>query len=358
MKKTLFALSVLILAAVGPARGVRAGTPPLFSPEPPEAGAAALVETYLPLLASGQFDQALTLNDLRGMRQYLLDRRLSELKTKNPELTPENIEQMSVQIQINDLNPSRLEQILRDVMIESAFEGMTWSVRGYAPAPEGIEGYLASIDAKTADGKEKPILLGIKKLGEQWMVAPEVIEQLTGRQPVVRMLPNLTPPGEVAAAVDVFWKHWQAAEMNEVYEMLGPEYRGRVPLLSFLQQAQEVIAKVGMPSSWAIVQCREVAPAVLGLGVTVQGSMAPMQTIMVFRKTGETWVLEDSQFRPVPPKAPPAMSSASPLARPELRPDLKPNLGTAEPTPPAEPAPAGGAPAPALPDGPIGPESP
>ena len=343
MKKTAFLL--MILAVSGPRAPLRAEAPPLFSPEPPEPGAAALVETYLPLLAAGQFDQALLLNDLRGMRQYLLDRRLAELKTKNPELTAENLADMSAQIQLNDLNPARLQDILRDVMEESAYAGMTWNIRGYALAPEAVGGYLASIDARTADGKEKPILLGIKKLGEQWMVAPEVIEQLTGRQPVVRMLPNLTPPPAVAAAVDVFWKHWQAGELNDNYALLGKEYQGRVPLLSFLQQAQEVIAKVGVPTSWAIAQCREIAPDVLGLGVTVQGSMAAMQTIMIFRKTGETWVLEDTQFRPVPAAAP-AAPAPNPLSRPELRPDLKPDLGPAAAAPSGSPAPAVEAPAP------------
>ena len=133
-----------ILALLG-GTGLRAEAPPLFSPEPPEPAAAALVQTYLPLLAAGQFDQALALNDLRGMRQYLLDRRLSEFKAKNPELTEEDLAQMSAQIQVNDLNPARLEDILRQVMTEGGYTGMTWQVRGYAPAPAGIEGWLVSI---------------------------------------------------------------------------------------------------------------------------------------------------------------------------------------------------------------------
>lgn len=337
MKKT--ALLLTFLACSGLCAPLFAEAPPLFSPEPPEPGAAALVETYLPLLAAGQFDQALALNDLRGMRQYLLDRRLAELQAKNPELTSENLAEMSAQIQMNDLNPARLQDILRDIMAEAAYADMTWTIRGYAPAPAGVGGYLASIDARTADGKEKPILLGIKKLGEQWLVAPEVIEQLTGRQPVVRMLPNLPPPPAVAAMVDVFWKHWQAGELNDVYALLGKEYQGRVPLLSFLQQAQDVIAKVGVPNSWAIEHCREIAPDVRGLGITVQGSMTAMLSIMIFRKTGETWILEDVQFRPVPAGAPAAPSPA-PLSRPDLRPDLKPNLGPVETAPAGSPAPA------------------
>ena len=357
MKKTIW-LIALALANLHPGAGLRAETPPLFSPEPPEAGAAALVDAYLPLLAAGEFDQALALNDLRGMRQYLLDRRLTELKAKNPELTAENIEEMSVQIQLNDLNPARLQDILLGVMKEASYTGMTWRVRGFAPAPEGVGGYLASIDARTAEGKERPILLGIKKLGEQWLVAPEVIEELTGRKPVVRVAPSVTPPGAVADLANAFWKYWQTGELNEAYAMFGPKYRDRVSLLVFLGQAQEVIAKIGMPTAWGIVQSREIAPSVLGLGVNVQGSTAAMQTIMIFRHMGETWELEDSQFRPVPAQAAPIAPMAQPMSRPDLRPDLKPAL---EPTilpVTTEPPPATEAPAPTRPDEPVGAETP
>ena len=337
MTRPPFLRAAWILALLG-GTGLRAEAPPLFSPEPPEPAAAALVQTYLPLLAAGQFDQALALNDLRGMRQYLLDRRLSEFKAKNPELTEQDLAQMSAQIQVNDLNPARLEDILRQVMTEAGYTGMTWQVRGYAPAPAGIEGCLVSIDARSAAGQEKPVLLGIRKLGDIWMVAPEVIEKLMGRSPVVRPAPTIPPPEGTPAAIDGFWKPWQAGELAAAYGLLAASYRAQVPLLDFLQQAQEAIARAGVPASWSIVQSREISPGVLGFGVDVQGSLAPMHTIMVFRKTGETWLLEGVQFRPPAPAAaaPAAPGPGSPL-RSDLRPDLKPDLPA--PAPAAAPAP-------------------
>ena len=321
------ALMVLLLSAILCAFSLFATeAPPLFSPEPPEPGAALLVNAYLPFLAAGDFPQALALNDLRGMRQYLLERRIGELKAKNPELSDVDIEKMSAQIQVNDLAPARLQEILLQIMKESNFTGMKWNIRGYAPAPDTIGGYLVSINALTFDGKEKPILLGIKKLGEEWRVAPEVVEELMGRKPVIKPAPTVTPPGEVLAVVDAFWKQWQEGKLDDAYAQFGAEYRARVSPLAFLQQAQSVIAQNGVPSSWSVVQCREIAPEVLGLGVDVQCSTAPMQTIMVFRKMGETWVLLDSQYRtpsagPVPP--PP---TSRPLSRPDLQPDLKPSF--------------------------------
>lgn len=355
MKKMLLGLVLAIAPLCVPL--LRAEAPPLFSPEPPDAAAAALVEAYLPLLAAGQFEQALALNDLRGMRQYLLDRRLGDLKTKNPELTAQEMEEISAQLQLNDLNPGRLQEILLGVMKESSYSGMTWRVQGFAPGPEATGGYLASVDARTAEGKEKPILIGLKKLGEQWMVAPEIIEEL-GRKVVVPGGANLPPPDEVAAAVDAFWKQWQTGALNEAYGMFGEEYRKHVPLLVFLQQAQEFIAQIGSPISWNVVRCRPLAPATLGLGVNVQGSTALKPTIMIFQKTGQTWVLMDSQFRMPPPQSPPP--AAGPAASRPLQSDLRPQLQSApEPAPssPSEPPVSGANSAPAAPAAPIGPDA-
>lgn len=355
MKKSIWLMAFAAVLCAAPA--LRAEAPPLFSPEPPEPGAAALVETYLPLLAAGQFEQALALNDLRGMRQYLLNRRLTDLKAKNPELTGQDIEEMSAQIQMNDLNPARLQDILLKMMQEAAYEGLSWKIAGYAPAPPPTAGHLVRIDARTADGKEKPILLGIKKLGEQWLVAPDVIEELMGRKPVVRVLPELPPPAEVAATVQSFWTHWQSGELNEAYALFGAEYRAKVPVLAFLQQAQDFIATIGVPAAWNIVQCREIAPAVLGLGVDVQGSTASKPTIMIFKKSGETWVLMDSQFR-MPAPAQPAPAPATPSAfRTDLRPDLKPAPAAAPAPAMKVSAPTGASPIPVMPEGPVGPDA-
>ena len=357
MKKILSRLVFALVALGAPA--LRAEAPPLFSPEPPEPAAGALVETYLPLLAAGEYEQALALNDLRGMRQYLLNRRLEDLKTRNPELTAQEIEEISAQLQVNDLNPARLQAILLDMMKKAAFKGMTWRIRGFAPAPNGAEGFLASIEAQTPEGKEKPVLLGLKKLGEQWLISPEIIEEL-GRKVVVPGVQRLPPPEPVVAAVDAFWTRWQAGELNEAYELFGEEYRRQVPLLAFLQKAQDFIAQAGVPTSWKIVQCRVLAPDTLGLGVDVQGSTALRPTILLFRKTGETWVLTGGQFQMPAPRGP--SPATGPVPPNSFRTDLRPDLSPPAPEPAAaatvELPEAGGSPVPARPTAPLGPDAP
>lgn len=326
-----------ILFAAACVSSLRAAPPPRpFSPEPPEPAAAAFVAAYLPLLAAGRFDEALLANDLRGMRQYLLERRLADLKEHNAELTAQDLEDISVQLQTNELHPLRLQEILRQVMKENGYAGMTWDVRGYAPAPEATGGWLVSIDARTAAGQEKPILLGIKKLGDQWWVAPEAIEELMGNKPVIHAVPRMPPPDAVVALVDAFWKHWQDGALNEAYELTAAAFRERVSLLTFLQQAQDFIAKAGAPASWTLVQGLETAPGVLWLGVNVQGSTALKPTLLQFLKTGETWTLADVQLEM--PRGggfgvPPSPNAAA--FRPDLRPDLTPALPAADTAPEA-----------------------
>lgn len=350
--KKLFGSILLAAACVLPLRAAPPPPPP-FSPEPPEPAAAAFVEAYLPLLAAGRFDEALLANDLRGMRQYLLDRRLADLKENNAALTAKDLEDISVQLQTNELHPLRLQEILRQVMKENGYQGMTWQIRGYAPAPESTGGYLVSIDARTAAGQEKPILLGIKKLGDQWWVAPEAIEELMGNKPVIHAVPRMPPPDAVAALVDAFWKQWQDGALDKAYELTSATFRKRVSLLAFLQQAQDFLAKAGTPASWTMVQGLETAPDVLWLGVNVQGATALKPTLLQFKKTGETWTLEDVQLEMprgggfgVPP---PANSGAF---RPNLRPDLKPILPASDTAPDATETEA------AAPVAPVAPERP
>ena len=356
MKTTTSWLAALLILAGGPP-ALRAAAPPLFAPEPPEPAAAALVAAYLPLLADGQYELALQLVDLRGLRQYLLDRRLSDLRAKNPEMTEAELREISAQLQVNELNPARLQAIQADALKDAGYAGLALDVVGYAPAPDG-NGYLVSVAGRTADGREKPFLLGLKKLGEDWRIAPEIVEEL-GRRSVVAAAQPVPPPAPVAAAVDAFWKRWQAGDLDEAYALHAAEYRQAVPLLAFLQQAQELIADVGVPTAWTIVQCRPIAAGTLGLGVNVQGANGARPTIMVFRQQGESWLLANSQYRMPTADAAPAPGPAAPPASPfrtNLRPDLKPALPAAETAPAPASAPA--RPAPAQPAAPAGPDAP
>ena len=282
--KRLFAFALCLLAA----SQLRAQSSPSFlSPDPPEPAAADLVRDYVDALAAEDFDRALARVDQRGMRQYLLERRLAELKTRNPELTPKDLDDLSAKLQVVDLEPARLRNILLEVMAGGGFKGISWQIRGYAPSPDG-SGYLASVEALTPQRQEKPILLGLVKLGDQWMVSPAIVERMMESRPVVRLAQDSPPPPEVVRLADDFWSPFRDGQMDAAYAVLSQPYRSRVPLLAFLGQAQNFLSKAGVPLSWEIVKSVETEPGTLAAGVSVKGSSASRPTLMVFRKLGQT----------------------------------------------------------------------
>lgn len=297
--------------------------PPQFGPLPPEPAAAQMVADYLTLLAAGDYEKALTLNDVRGMRQYLLDRRLADLKTRNPELSSKDLADMSAQIQTHELAPARLKRILTDIMQEDNYEGMTWTVAGYALAPEPLTGHVVRVQIRSADGQEKPLLLGIKKLGERWMIAPDLVEAILARQAATQAGTRVTPPAPVVDLAGKFWTHWQEGTLDEAYKLFSPKFRSRISLLQFLQRSQDFLAQIGTVSSWQVGQGLANNAGLLWVAVYVQGEGDPRPVLMAFTLEGETWQLADIQMLAGPrPAAPNA--SAPPVEKPSLRPDLNP----------------------------------
>ncbi len=335
-----------------------------FTPEPPEEAAAQMLETYLHLLARAAYEDALTLNDLRGMRQYLLDRRLDDLKARNPEFTAQDLEDMSAQIQLGELHPERLRLILLDMLKDSQTQGMTWQTLGYAPIPGDLEGYLARVMATTLEGRDKPMLVGLIKLGDQWMISPALVEQAVSRAPVIHAAPGQPPPPDVAALAHAYWRHFQTGSLNEAYDVMSPAFRSRVSMLLFLEQARDFLNKVGIPSSWTIVQGVATDPEHWFVGVNVQGPVSARPTLMHVVRSGNTWILDDIQFtppRPPPPGAGIPPPAATPFAPAGLRPDLSPAATPGLRPPdqaPLEPPPPPPRPVLLGPDAPIGPDQP
>lgn len=302
-----------------------------FVPEAPDPAAQALVETYLPHLASGNRDAAIAMTDLRGIREYFLQRRLGELKAANPELTEQDLDDLSAQLQVNDLNPLRLQDILKDVLKEGHYEGMTWEVEGYAPMPGMADSYLVRIRTLSAESREVPLILGIRKLGAQWQIAPELIERMADRKKNPGPGSTLPVPPAVQEMVNRYWKLWQEGALDQVYGLYAPAFRQSTTLLQFLQTSQDLIKAMGIPSTWEVERCRVIQPAMLGVGVQVQGSEIPMHCIMLFRWNKETWLLENALFRknPLSPEIPATGATPQeqiPQDSHNLRPDLKPDF--------------------------------
>lgn len=274
---------------------------PLFSPEAPSPEALAFLrDAYLPALAANDIQQALALTDLRGFRQYLLDVRMREMKAKLPDMTPEQEQELSAFYQTNNLAPANLAAIVGESLVQGRYTGLKWDSAAFAPAPEPLQGYAVQIAATDPDGNPKTVLIGLKQLGDQWAISPEIPMDISFRVAAARRgLPATAPvPEPVSALATAFWNACRDGDPETAYALFGPDYRSRIPLLGFLGIYQELVERIGIPESWKIDVCRPLPGDRLGLGIEVTGGKDKTAAIMTFRKMGLTWVLDDAQFRP------------------------------------------------------------
>jgi hypothetical protein len=346
MKKSILStvLGLLLLGSAAAPSAVRGDGHPLFSPEPPAPEALAFLrEGYLPALAANDIPRALALTDMRGFRQYLLDVRMKEMKAKLPNMTPEQEKELSAFYQTNNLAPANLAAIVGDSLIQGRYTGLKWGGIGFAPAPEPLQGWLAQVRATAPDGKASTLLVGIKQLGDQWMVAPEIPMDLSFRAAAARRagMADTPVPEPVEALVSAFWIACRDGDPETAYSLFSPDYRTRIPLLGFLGIYQELVERIGVPATWVVEACRPLGADRLGLGVVVTGSKDKTSTIMVFRRMGRTWVLDEAQFRPPSENNGAAAQSRAHAAAQSA--DLSggtaghlPALDPAEPVPPGE----------------------
>ena len=290
--------AALLVGVVAPR--ARADGNPLFSSEPPAPEALAfLQEEYLPALAANDIPQALALTDMRGFRQYLLETRMREVKAQMPDMTPEQEQELSAFYQTNNLAPSKLAAIVGESLVQGRYTGLKWGAIAFAPAPEPLQGYAVQVAATTPDGRSQNVVLGLKQLGDQWAIAPEIPMDISFRVSAARKgAVNVPVPEPVSALATAFWNACKEGDPETAYALFGPDYRSRIPLLGFLGIYQELVERIGVPESWNIDVCRTLPGDRLGLGLEVVGGKGKTAAIMTFRKMGQTWVLDEAQFRP------------------------------------------------------------
>lgn len=299
----LHAAIVLALAATAGRPGLadEGAAHPLFSAEPPSPEALAFLrDAYLPALAANDIQQALALTDMRGFRQYLLDVRMREVKANMPDMTPEQERELSAFYQTNNLAPANLAAIVGDSLVQGRYTGLKWESASFAPAPEPLQGYAVQVGATDPSGRHQSVLVGIKQLGDQWAVAPEIPMDISFRVAAARKagMADIPMPEPVAALATAFWNACKEGDPETAYSLFGPDYRSRIPLLGFLGIYQELVDRIGLPENWTPGPCRPLPGDRIGIGLDVSGAKGKTAAIMTFRKMGQTWVLDEAQFRP------------------------------------------------------------
>lgn len=302
--------------------------------EEPEEGAKETLELYSGALAEGDYSKALFFVDMNALRQYLLTRRMAELKSRNPGLTSKDLEEISATMQTRELSPGNLRGVMGGLWEQSGVKGMTdWKTTDWVPVA-GAEGeWVARVEGMRADGRPLAFAAGLRKAGDEWMIAPDIVERMTAAT-MVRTPREVPMPDEVGAVVAAYWEAWKAGDLEGAWKLMGEGYRERNALGGFVEKSGALVAETGTPVRWELEHCRELGPGVLGLGFLLTGR-EPFRAVMVFQKKGEgEWVPEDVQFRRESEmKAGGAKSEAVPggaVTAPDLKPKgLKTDLKTA-----------------------------
>jgi hypothetical protein len=301
----------------------------------PEAGAEETLELYAGALADGDYSKALFFVDLTTLRQYLLTRRMGELKANNPGLTSKDMEEMSATIQTRELAPGNLRGVLATMWKQARYEGMTWEAKDWKRLAGDGEEWVARVEGKRPDGSEVAFAAGLRKSGDEWLVAPDIVEKLTAAMPL-RAPQEVPMPEPVAEMAKAYWEAWKAGDLETAWGLMAEGYKASHPLAQFVERAGALVAASGTPAAWTEEHCRELAPGLLGLGFLLT-AREPYRSVMVFKQVGDgKWSLEDVQFRPasaaeprsvpvqtVPPAAEKKAPTAVPAQAGGLAPDLK-----------------------------------
>lgn len=333
-------------AAAGPLGVTDGPSAPIHMPgdgvtaEAPEEGAAETLVIFLRALADDDFSKALFLTDIDGLRSYLLDRRLADLKRANPGLGQKDIAEISSTFQMRELAPERVKGILVQGWKANELKGMTWKVSEWTQVPGGPDaGTIATVVASKANGQDQRMAFGLRKspADGEWMIAPDILEKLTeGRQAAPQEVPM---PDPVAKVIESFWTAWTAGKTDEAWALMSPAARARVSMATLAEHYAKVTGLYGAVEAWKVEHVRQISADLLavGLGLTTR---IPTQSIMVFKldPLKINWSLEDVQFRAVQGADAPAMrpsASDRPTApapapsafAPSFKTDFKPDLG-------------------------------
>ena len=265
--------------------------------EAPEAGAAETLELYAGALAEGDYSKALFFVDMGALRQYLLTRRMAELKARNPGLTAKDLEEISATLQTRELSPGNLRGVMGGLWNQAGVKGMTgWKATEWVPVSGADGEWVARVEGMRADGRALAFAAGMRKVGDEWMVAPDIVERMTAAT-MARVPQEVPMPDEVSAAFESYWGAWKEGDLETAWNLMGEGYRARHSLGEFVEKAGALVAETGTPAAWKVEHCRALGPGLLGLGVLLTGREA-FRSVMVFQKPEDgKWSLEEVQFR-------------------------------------------------------------
>ncbi|HBA83512.1 MAG TPA: hypothetical protein DCZ95_05390 [Verrucomicrobia bacterium] len=274
----------------------------------PAADILPFVNAYLEALAAGRYDEAIEMTDFRGMANYLISRRLAELRAANPDITPEDEEKLTASFREKEVSMERLKTVAREMIEELKPQGMTWEIKQILRPDPKRNAYVVNYQIDKPGEQPRPATLGIEKIGPQWYVEPHLAEQLASAN-APKPIP---PPPSVVEFGNFFWNDWKNGDLEKAHNRLTDALKQRIPLLAFLENGQKLMTDLGMLDSWKLIFCGSVGADRMAVSYELTFTKGLGKSNIALLQTEQGWMIEGFQLQRVSPGAAPARPKVGP----------------------------------------------
>ncbi len=254
--KNIFCVGLCLLAlngALAAEEEAKSSTSPDFVPT---------VTEYLNHLSAGEYDAAVEMTDFDGLAEHLLQQRLVVLRQGKKPMPPEEEEMVVRGLRERELSRENLKIILTKMLEELDPKGMSWTIMKTGQSPLTPSGLVIVYEIRKTDRPAIRSQVGlVNKLGK-WIVAPQIVEQMTTRPTGAR---KVEPPAFAIKLADEFWTGWKSGNTDAAYALFTSQMQTMVTTAKFKETTDGLSQERGSLDSWKINSCIELQTNLLNI---------------------------------------------------------------------------------------------
>ena len=220
------------------------------------------VTEYLNLLAAGDYDAAVEMSDFDGLAEHLLQQRLIVLRQGKKPMTPEEEEVLIRGMRERELSRDNLKKVLTQILEEMDPKGMAWTIMKTGQSPITPSGLIVVYEVRKPERPTFRSQVGlVKKLGK-WIIAPQIVEQMTARPTGAR---KVDAPAFATRLADEFWTGWKSGNPNASYALFSSQMQTMVTTNKFKETVDGLLQERGSLNTWKINSCIELQTNLLNI---------------------------------------------------------------------------------------------
>ena len=220
------------------------------------------VTEYLNHLAAGEYDAALEMTDFDGLSEYLLQQRLTVLRQGKKPMTAEEEEAVIRGLLDRELSRDNLKKVLQQMLEELDPKGMSWTIMKTGQSPLTPEGLIVVYEIRKSDRPAIRSQVGLMKKRGKWIIAPQIVEQMTTRQTGAQ---KIDPPAFAVKLADEFWTGWKTGHSDASYALLSQQMQTMVSTNKFKETTDGLVQERGSLNTWKLSSCIELQTNLLNM---------------------------------------------------------------------------------------------